>query len=85
MEGDGGTATKLYGGTLPNRTAATTLKMVAKNLVESRSCLIMWAKPPPGVLLWSLKTETCRSDIIVYFNVNLKLLTKLIDSEFVGE
>jgi len=25
-----------------------------------------------------------RSDIIVYFNVNLKLLTKLINSGFVG-
>jgi len=46
-EGDGGTTTKLYGGTLPNRTVATTLKMAAKNLVESRSFLIMWAKPPP--------------------------------------
>ena len=33
---------------------------------------------------WSLKTETCRSDIIVYLNVNLKLLTKLINSAFVG-
>jgi hypothetical protein len=32
---------------------------------------------------WSLKTETCRSYIIVYFNVNLKLLTKLINSAFV--
>jgi len=32
-----------------------------------------------------LKTETCRSDIIVYFNVNLKLLTKLINSAFVGD
>jgi len=26
-----------------------------------------------------------KSDIIVYFNVNLKLLTKLINSAFVGE
>ena len=26
-----------------------------------------------------------RCDIIVYFNVNLKLLTKLIKSAFVGE
>jgi len=25
-----------------------------------------------------------RSDIIVYFNVNLKLLTKLLNSEFAG-
>ena len=32
-----------------------------------------------------LKTETCRSDIIVYFNVNLKLLTELINSAFVCE
>jgi len=31
------------------------------------------------------ETETCRSDIIVYFNVNLKLLTKVINSAFVGE
>ena len=31
-----------------------------------------------------LKTETCRRDIIVYFDVNLKLLTKLINSAFVG-
>ena len=30
----------------------------------------------------SLKTETCRSDIIVHFNVNLKLLTKLINGAF---
>ena len=30
-------------------------------------------------------TETCRGDIIVYFNANLKLLTKLINSAFVGE
>jgi len=34
---------------------------------------------------WSLKTETCRSDVIVYVNLNLKLLTKLINSAFVGE
>ena len=32
----------------------------------------------------SLKTETCKSDINVYFNVNLKDLTKLINSAFVG-
>ena len=32
-----------------------------------------------------LKPETCRSDIIVYFNVNLKLLAKLINIAFVGE
>jgi len=32
-----------------------------------------------------IKTETCRSDIIVYFNANFKLLTKLIKSAFVGE
>jgi len=31
------------------------------------------------------KSETCMSDIIVYFNVNLKLLTKLINIAFVGE
>ena len=31
-----------------------------------------------------IKTETCRSDIIVFFNVNLKLVTKLINSAFVG-
>ena len=31
------------------------------------------------------KTETCRSHIIVYFNVNLNLLTKLIKNAFVGE
>jgi len=31
-----------------------------------------------------LKTETRRSDIIGYVNVNLKLLTKLINSAFVG-
>jgi len=31
------------------------------------------------------ETLTCRNDIIVYFNVNLKLLTKLINSAFVGE
>jgi len=31
-----------------------------------------------------LKTETCRSDIIVYFNVTLELLTKLINSAIVG-
>jgi len=30
-------------------------------------------------------TETRRSDIIVYFLVNLKLLAKLINSAFVGE
>jgi len=30
-----------------------------------------------------LKTETCRSDIIVYCSVNLKLLTKLIKSAFI--
>jgi len=35
-------------------------------------------------IFFSLKTETCRSDIIVFFNVNLKLLTKLINSAFVG-
>ena len=29
-------------------------------------------------------TIISRSDIIVYFNVNLKLLTKLINSEFVS-
>jgi len=33
---------------------------------------------------WSLKTETFRSDIIVYFNVNLKLLPKFINNAFVG-
>ena len=32
---------------LPNWTAATTLKIAAKNLVEPRSFLIMWAKPDP--------------------------------------
>ena len=32
-----------------------------------------------------LKIETCRSDIIEYFNVNLNLLTKLINSAVVGE
>jgi len=32
-----------------------------------------------------LKTETCSSDIIVYFNVNIKLLAKLINIAFVGE
>jgi len=31
------------------------------------------------------ETEKCRSYIIVYFNVKLKLLTKLINSAFVGE
>ena len=30
-------------------------------------------------------TQINSSDIIVYFNVNLKLLTKLINSDFVGE
>jgi len=35
------------------------------------------------VLKHSVKLGT--SDIIVYFNVNLKLLTKLINSAFVGE
>ena len=30
-----------------------------------------------------IKAETRRSDIIVYFNVNLKLLTELIISAFV--
>jgi len=30
-------------------------------------------------------TETCRSDTIVYFKVNLKFLTKLMNSAFVGE
>ena len=48
--GDGGTDTKLYGGTLPDCTAATILKMAAKNLVESRSFLIMWTKPPRVLL-----------------------------------
>ena len=32
-----------------------------------------------------IKDRNCRSDIIVYFNVNLKLLTKLINSALVGE
>ena len=32
-----------------------------------------------------IKDQTCRSDIIVYFNANLKLLTKLINSAFFGE
>ena len=32
-----------------------------------------------------IKDRTCRGDIIVYFNVNLKLLTKLINIDFVGE
>ena len=32
-----------------------------------------------------LKTETCRSDSIVYFNADLKVLKKLINSAFVGE
>ena len=32
-----------------------------------------------------MKTEIRRSDIIVYCNVNLKLLTKLIKSAFVGK
>ena len=27
----------------------------------------------------------CGSDIIVYFNINVKLLTKLINRAFVGE
>ena len=31
-----------------------------------------------------VKTEIFRSDIIAYFNVNLKLLAKLINSAFVG-
>jgi len=31
------------------------------------------------------ETETCRSDIIVHFSVNLIVLTKLINSAFVGE
>jgi len=30
-----------------------------------------------------IKDRTCRSDIIVYFDVNLKLLTKLMNSAFV--
>ena len=36
-------------------------------------------------VLCAVQSETCRSDIIVYFNVNFKLLTKLINSAFVGE
>jgi len=31
------------------------------------------------------KSENCRGDIIVYLNVNLKLLTELINNAFVGE
>jgi len=31
------------------------------------------------------RSTTCCCDIIVYYNLNLKLLTKLINSAFVGE
>jgi len=31
------------------------------------------------------ETETCRGDITMYFNVNLKPLTTLINIEFVGK
>jgi len=50
---NGGTTTKLHGGTLPNRTAATTLKVAAKNLVESLFFLIIWAKPDPFTTLFT--------------------------------
>jgi len=44
--GDGRFDTKLHGGTLRECTATTTLKMATNNLVERRSFLIVWTKPP---------------------------------------
>ena len=53
-------------------------KKKTQNFTESFNINITGTDKAPSS--WSLKTETCRSGIIVCFNVNSELLTKLINS-----
>jgi len=52
--GHGETSTRLYGDTLPDCMGAATLMKDLEKVVESRSFLIIWDKPPALLLMFKI-------------------------------